>query len=148
MRQRIDEDITHRFGFIGCPAPECGTPVSSNTPVKPRANSLKIRLSLIQPYGDRPNRGGAHDDEVPSAVIVDVCGLETETGYSFGEVCRQTKSGAACREMDADLINIATLPNCGRLRYMISIQIMSELRPVRNALAGIVVRRGGPAAAE
>jgi len=121
VRQRINENITHWFGFVGSAAPERKPPVFSNSPVKPRANLLKIRLSLIQPYRNRPNRGGANDDKIPPAVIVDVCGLETETGYSFGEVCRQTKSGAACREMDADLINVATLPNCGCLRYMISV---------------------------
>ena len=148
MRQGINIDITDRFGFIRGPTQECGTPVSFNTPVQPRANSLKTRLSLIQPYSDRPNRGGAHNDEVPPAIIVDVCCLYTEAGYALRDIRRQTKAGATRCEMDANLINVATLPNRRCLRYMISIQIMSELRPVRNAMAGIVVRRGRPAGGE
>ena len=43
----------------------------------PRTDFLEFALPLIQPYGERPEGGGAYDDQVALTVVVDIGGLET-----------------------------------------------------------------------
>src|SRR5262249_11194863 len=103
--------------------------------------SFEFGASLIDPDRDGPDRGRADDDQVALAVVINVRGLEAQSGDTFGDVCGQPKLRTPRREIDADMVDVTAQPDCCRLGDLIAVEVRPELSAIGNARFGLM-RKG------